>query len=192
MLGHIYRIIHLESDVQYVGSTFNEPRKRWQDHKYAFLQWMKGNHRGTAIYPYMQEHGIDKFKLILIKSYEVVDRRHLEAYEHLYISKLSCVNKTNPFAIERLSDKLWHQNNRDRQLQNMRNYYIQNREALNAKKKEKINVIAEVNIQTGARLSIFERSSTKPGSTLNHNRSHRHPNREIPSVDPSYFFVGSR
>ncbi|GMF27620.1 unnamed protein product [Phytophthora lilii] len=105
MIGHIYRIIHLESDIQYVGSTFNGPRKRWQQHKKHYREWLSDKHRGMAIYQYFHQHGIDTFKLILIKTYEVEDRTHLEAYEKLWINKLNCVNKNNPFRITKLYNK---------------------------------------------------------------------------------------
>jgi uncharacterized UPF0160 family protein len=105
MIGHVYRIIHLESDVQYVGSTFNEPRKRWQHHKHSYNDWLKNNHSKIAIYPYFQEPGLDKFKLIPIKSYDVVDRRHLEAYEQLWMSKLKCLNAKNVIQIRSLYHK---------------------------------------------------------------------------------------
>ena len=92
MIGHVYRIIHLESDIQYVGSTFSEPRKRWQQHKSSCQQSTKGNHSNVSIYEYMLRHGLDKFKLIPIKSYEVADRKGLEAFEQIWINKLKCVN----------------------------------------------------------------------------------------------------
>lgn len=111
MIGHIYRIIHVESDIQYIGSTFNEPRKRWQQHKADFGKWKNNKHPNITIYPYFMQHGIDKFKLIVIKSYDVVDRKHLVAYEALWISKLKCVNKCVPFYIKKLSDKQYRKNN---------------------------------------------------------------------------------
>ena len=114
MIGHIYRIIHVESDTQYIGSTFNEPRKRWQQHKGDFGKWMKGKHSKLTIYPYFKKFGIDKFKLILIKDYDVVDRTHLQAYEALWISKLNCVNKLVPFYIKKLSDKKYRKENHNK------------------------------------------------------------------------------
>jgi hypothetical protein len=104
-IGHIYRIIHLESDLQYVGSTFNEPRKRWQQHKKDYSKWISGNTSTISIYPDIHDNGIDKFKLIDIKSYDVVDRKQLEAYEQLWINKLKCVNKNNPLSLHCLFKK---------------------------------------------------------------------------------------
>ncbi|EGZ30186.1 hypothetical protein PHYSODRAFT_467210 [Phytophthora sojae] len=126
MIGYIYRIIHLESDIQYVGSTFNEPRKRWQAHKSAFVRWTKDNQGTVSIFPYFQEYGIDQFKLIPIKSYDVADRKCLIAMEQLWISKLRCINKNNPFCIKKLYKKHLYTANKESD---------KDRTALNAKQK---------------------------------------------------------
>ncbi|GMF15003.1 unnamed protein product [Phytophthora lilii] len=113
MIGHIYRIIHLESDIQYVGSTFNEPRKKWQNHKQYYREWLSDKCNRCVIYTYFRQHGIDKFKLIPMKSYGVQDRTHLEAYEQLWINKLNCVNMNNPFRITKMHKKQYATANKD-------------------------------------------------------------------------------
>jgi hypothetical protein len=125
MIGHIYRIIHLESDVQYVGSTFNELRKRWQMHKKDYNTWLGGDKSTISIYPFFNEHGIEKFKLILIKSYDVIDRKHLMMFEQLWINNLKSVNENSPFQI----DRFYRQD-----------YRIKNRDELNLKQKEYYNI----------------------------------------------------
>ena len=91
--GRVYKIIHNQSNICYVGSTFNEIRYRWRDHKQDYKKWLKGNHDNISIYSYFKTHGIENFKMALIKEYEVVDRRHLEVYETLWIAKLRSCNK---------------------------------------------------------------------------------------------------
>ncbi|GMF36438.1 unnamed protein product [Phytophthora lilii] len=51
----------------------------------------------VSIFEHFDRHGIEQFKIILIKEYEVADKTHLRAYEQLWINKLrhSCVNKNN-------------------------------------------------------------------------------------------------
>jgi len=136
MIGCIYRIIHLESDVQYVGSTFNEPRKRWQHHKEDYFKWQKGKHANVAIYPYMQQFGIDKFKLIPIKSYDVIDRKHLFAYEQLWMSKLKCVNKINSFYLKKLSMKQYREERRGELNNNAKQYREANKEIIKERQKQ--------------------------------------------------------
>lgn len=92
MLGKIYKIIHNQSNIIYVGSTNNTLRQRWQEHKRHFTNEKS---RKLSIHEYFERYGIDNFKIILIKEYEVIDRKHLEAYEQLWISKLKAINKQN-------------------------------------------------------------------------------------------------
>ncbi|GMF54492.1 unnamed protein product [Phytophthora fragariaefolia] len=87
MIGRIYRIIHMESDLCYIGSTSGELRFRWQSHRTSYLRWLSGATNNCSIYQYFKNHGIDKFRMILIKEYEVEDRKHLQAYEQLWINK---------------------------------------------------------------------------------------------------------
>lgn len=135
MIGRVYRIIHLESEICYIGSTTNELRWRWQHHKYNYERWLKGKHSEIAIYPYFKEHGIEQFKMILVKEYDVVDRKHLEAFEQLWLSKFhkTCVNKNNPFRINKLSEKC--RVRPDDHNAKQKKYYEANRESISAKKK---------------------------------------------------------
>ena len=41
MIGSIYKIIVNQSNDIYIGSTFNELRHRWQEHKYQYNHWKK-------------------------------------------------------------------------------------------------------------------------------------------------------
>jgi hypothetical protein len=133
--GHIYRIVHLQSDVQYVGSTFNEPRMRWQHHKQDFKKYLKGTHSTVAIYPFIEENGIEQFKLMLIKSYEVCDRKHLFAFEQLWINKLNCCNKQNPFCIRFVYDKAYRSKHKAVISERRKIYHIKNRESIAVKDK---------------------------------------------------------
>jgi len=99
MIGKIYKIIHLQSNICYIGSTFNILRQRWQQHKQDYSKWLDGKNDNIAIYPYFKEYGIENFKIILIKEYEVVDRKHLEVYECLWVNKLKPCNNKNPFQL---------------------------------------------------------------------------------------------
>jgi GIY-YIG catalytic domain len=75
MIGTIYKIIHAQSDICYVGSTLNkELKQRWKHHKEDYSKWLNGKPNGLSIYPSFKQPGIDQFKIILIKEYEVVDR----------------------------------------------------------------------------------------------------------------------
>lgn len=142
-IGRIYRIICLsDPTIQYVGSTFNELRHRWQQHKKCH----KYKTSKISIYEYFDKHGIDNFKIILIKEFQVVDKPHLRAYEQLYINKLKCVNKYNPFSITYLQqksyitktdfNKKWYEKNKVKSSEKAKKYREKNKEKLKAYNKE--------------------------------------------------------
>ena len=91
--GTIYIIFCLDRpDICYIGSTFcKETHKRWKLHRESY----NNGRRNISIYKYFDRYGIDRFLFKPLKKYEVVDRKHLHAYETLYISKTRCVNKCN-------------------------------------------------------------------------------------------------
>jgi hypothetical protein len=94
--GRVYKIITSESNEIYVGSTFNTTRDRFFGHKrqYNFYKNSEGNK--CSLYDLFDNYGIGNCKMVLIKSYEVIDRRHLEVYETLWIKKLKAINKIEP------------------------------------------------------------------------------------------------
>ena len=98
-IGRVYKIIHNQSNICYVGSTFNTLRDKWQRHRHSFARYLNKNGAEFSIYPYFKEYGIENFKILLIKEYEVIDRRHLEVMEQLWINKLKSVNKHSAAAI---------------------------------------------------------------------------------------------
>lgn len=107
MIGRVYKIVHSQSDICYVGSTINELRVRWNNHKAL--------DNTCAIADHIKKHGADQFKIILIKEYEVVDRKHLLAYETLWMSKLKCINKQaafNPLYNNKQANSLYHKQNK--------------------------------------------------------------------------------
>lgn len=95
IIGFVYKIIHLDSNICYIGSTCDSISGRWRTHKNGYNRWIgnKDQLRTVSIYPYFEQHGIDRFKMILIKSYEVVDIDHLRAYEQLSINRTKCINR---------------------------------------------------------------------------------------------------
>ncbi len=78
-IGRVYKIIHTQTNIIYVGSTFNSLRDRFYRHKSQYKLWLTNNETiGLSIYSYFKEHDFNQFKIILIKDYNVIDRNHLE------------------------------------------------------------------------------------------------------------------
>ncbi len=153
--GHIYKIIcTLDEKFCYIGSTFNRLSKRFEFHIKNYHQWKKGTPKTfCSCFPYFDKYGVDKFKIILIKSYEVCrthnkDRRHLEAYETLWINKSKCVNKILPICYlrkekgkqyrEQNKDKIkeYYEKNKDKILEYDKEYRQKNKDKLSEKAKE--------------------------------------------------------
>jgi group I intron endonuclease len=103
MIGRVYKVIVNTSNDIYVGSTKQELRHRWQDHRNHYKQNKEGkqNRGNNSIYKLFDKYGVENCKMILIKEYEVCDQKHLMVYEQLWINKLKPVNKCNPFRIKK-------------------------------------------------------------------------------------------
>ena len=130
--GTVYRIICInDPKIQYIGSTFNELRWRWQSHKDKYKQYLKGG-KFISIYKYFTKYGLDNFKIIKIKDYLVYrenqrDHKHLSVYETLWCNKIKCINKYIPF------NPLKYIDNQIRQ----KKLYDNNKEEINKSRREK-------------------------------------------------------
>jgi len=74
-------------------------RHRFQQHKYNFNEWLNGNASKISIFPFFKKYGINDFKMILIKTYQVCDKNHLSSYEQLWVSRLKCCNRNMPWGV---------------------------------------------------------------------------------------------
>jgi hypothetical protein len=96
--GRVYKIIPNEGTEIYVGSTFNRLSDRFRNHKATYKCWTEGKKiRGCSSFELFDKYGRDGCEIILIKEYEVIDRKHLEMYETLWICKMRSINKYMPF-----------------------------------------------------------------------------------------------
>jgi len=129
----------------YIGSTFNKPSKRWNEHKKGYYNWINDPTKSCySIYPYFQSIGIENFKLIKIKDYEVIradrlDRKHLLVYEQLWINKTKCVNKYAAFGLCKLFEKeyrkLYYQDNKEHIKERQKLYCENHKEQIKEHKK---------------------------------------------------------
>ena len=148
LLGRIYKIIDTQSNTCYVGSTFNSTRDRFMKHKRSFREWENGKYPEVSIFPYFKKFGLDRFKMILIKEYQVCDRAHLECYEQLWINKLKPINKYNPFRIDRYAAKQYRE---EHKAEDGAQYYENNKESVLKRckeyRKENKDIIREKSIE---------------------------------------------
>ncbi|EEY60726.1 uncharacterized protein PITG_22420 [Phytophthora infestans T30-4] len=101
MIGSIYKLVCSQSEMCYIGSTFNILKHRMIGHRSQYKRWDEGNTTSVcALYPYSRKYGPYEFKIMLIKQYDVADRHQLHAYETLWINNFekTRVNRAPPFA----------------------------------------------------------------------------------------------
>lgn len=152
MKGIIYRIIGVSHpEIQYVGSTTNELRYRWQSHKNYFKIWSanKDKYGKCAIYPYFELYGIADFIIVKIKEYNVCDKKHLSAYEQLWMNKIKCVNKYKALRgyeckfFQKYERMIWRDNNKEYMKDYLKEWrvgnvrHIQQKKEYNIKNKDK-------------------------------------------------------
>lgn len=115
-IGRIYKIVSGETNDCYVGLTFSKLKDRYCCHKSAYKRFKnEGKGDYMSVYGMFDKYGIDKCKIILVKEYEVIDRRHLEVYETLWIKKLKAINKVKDTVlyIKKRSDADYYQKNKE-------------------------------------------------------------------------------
>lgn len=125
-IGRIYKIIHNQSDIIYIGSTFSSLNTRFYDHKRHFKD--ENTKTNCSIYKYFEQYGTNQFKMILIKEYECVDRQHLYSKEQLWIKKLKCINERNAF--NPIKNRLYREINKEKLLKYAKNYREENKEKI--------------------------------------------------------------
>lgn len=126
--GRIYKIISGQGNECYVGSTFQLISHRWRDHKYNYTSYKKLSSKKVYVYDLFDKYGVDNCSIILIKEYDVYDRIHMKAYEQLWINKLNCINKLNPFRIRKIYTKQYHQQYYQQNKDKIENYRKQNKD----------------------------------------------------------------
>jgi len=118
----------------YIGSTFNELKFRLRGHKNSYVLWKEGKCNKCLVYDIFDKYNIDNCKMVLIKEYEVCDRRHLEVYESLWILKLKSINKNIPFNetsikyLRKEYSKRQYEKNREKYLLNFKLYRDKNKD----------------------------------------------------------------
>jgi len=134
-VGRIYKIVAGQSNECYVGSTFDELRYRFKNHKNAFRNNSK---RQCLSFTLFEKYGIENCSIMLIKEYEVEDHRHLEVYETLWIKKLKSINKMEPCGgiLTKIKQKQYREANRKTLCERSKAYHEKNKRIINEKRKE--------------------------------------------------------
>ena len=169
--GKIYKIIHNKSNICYVGSTMNTLRDRWYNHGAGFKSFLKHGINSVSIYPYFKQYGIENFKIILIKEYKIIDKKHLFMWEQIWINKLRPINTMNALNFKFLNkEKIkkkqeeYDRNNKEQLKEQLKKY---NKEILNKYKGKERNKI---------RNKIYYQNNKE--RLVEYNRKYRENNKE--------------
>ena len=134
MIGRVYKIVCMvNDDIVYIGSTMDSLEVRWMNHMNHYKEYKRGLHGCVSIFPYFDIYSIEYFEIVLIKEYEVIDEKHLQAREQLWISSTNCVNQYNSFSIKKLNDIYYLTNNKEKRKQTCIDYYNKNKTKLSSK-----------------------------------------------------------
>ena len=88
----IYKIVNTINDDIYVGSTKNELRKRFYEHKQTYKK------RNNGLYDMMNEYPIESFRIVLIEEVECANKEDQIKHEQRFIDELKPkLNKNNSY-----------------------------------------------------------------------------------------------
>ena len=126
MNGYVYKIVEKCNDTAlYVGSTTQTPARRWDGHK------SNSKTRHSKVYNYLNEHGIDNFKMVVLEHVTFENKIELTRLEEEYRLKLKpTLNMRRCFSgvdYENLSKPEYY-----------RQYGEDNKETIEKKRREKL------------------------------------------------------
>jgi hypothetical protein len=137
MEGFVYEIVYNENnDIRYIGSSCRKnPKDRLYSHRSDYKRWLNGKRGRVSIYPFFKEYGFENFQFNVLKKYKISDKKHILAYEQLYINRLECVNQQDAFGILAVvknaqQKKQYYEANKEKIAQYQQQYRETNREEI--------------------------------------------------------------
>ena len=128
----VYKIWNDCNDMVYVGSTTQPLSKRWFEHK-KFCNFQPNR----KIYKAMNELGIEKFHIELIKLFPCTCREELSAEEGRTIRNLDSINHGYNSNVAGRSIKQYYTDNKEEILQQQKQYKEQNKQKIAEQHKQK-------------------------------------------------------
>lgn len=124
--GRIYKIVSDSSDLVYVGSTTTSLAKRMTNHRANFKRYLAGKYHYVTSFKILEQGNCH---IILLECVVCENKEQLHAAERRWVEQLDCVNKTIPGR----TDAEYHQDNREHNLERMKERYQANRDRLTEK-----------------------------------------------------------
>jgi hypothetical protein len=122
--GRIYKIINLETNECYIGSTTLALSQRLAQHVVSYKRWLKGKGNNITSFKIIAN---DDYDIVLIELFPCNSKEELHARESHYTHTIQCVNKIkNQGLIYALGG----------QTQYKKQYYIDNKKQIDDQKKQ--------------------------------------------------------
>jgi Uri superfamily endonuclease len=122
----IYKIVDVNEEMVYVGSTVNTLAKRMAHHRADY----KRQHFITS-HLIFNKYGIENCKILLLENYPCNSKDELNKREGEIIRELDCVNKVLP----NQTDEEWRKKNKDVLAEKSKEYRKNNQEQIKEIKK---------------------------------------------------------
>jgi hypothetical protein len=129
IFGRIYKIVDNVTGLQYIGSTTKSLHKRLLQHKNNYKCYLEGRYSYITSYKILESNN---YRIELIQTYIVRDRKHLELIEGRYIREQDCVNR---ITLGR-TRKEWFEDNKERIANYKKDWYEDNKERITNYKKD--------------------------------------------------------
>lgn len=113
--GKIYKIVCLNTGLQYIGSTRQTLKQRLSDHVEDYYRWKYRKRHFVSSYKIIQN---GNFKIELVLEYPCSNKRELEIKEREYIESMECVNLNVPTR----TTKEYYQDNKKYLLETQKEY----------------------------------------------------------------------
>ena len=118
--GKIYRIICNTTGLQYIGSTCCSLSSRLGEHKKNYKKYLNGKSHYVTSFKILENNN---YQITLLENTPCNNKEELLRKERYYIEMLTCVNRIIPTR----THNEYYQDNREKILENVRNYVIENR-----------------------------------------------------------------
>jgi hypothetical protein len=125
--GKIYKIVDLNEEMIYVGSTCEKLSQRMASHR---LKYRRSDY--CSSHDIFDKYGIENCKILLIENYSCNSKEELFKKEGEYIRQLNCVNKN----ISGRNQKQYQQDNKDKIKEYHKQYHQDNKDKNREKKNE--------------------------------------------------------
>ena len=146
--GKIYKIVDVGYNKCYIGSTCESLSQRMAHHRNCYNRYINGKRSITTCYHLFDEYGVDNCKIELVEYCKCDTKDELRRKEGEYIRELDCVNKniagrsrtewkTDNREKIREQDKIYRENNPEKELKKQEKYRETHREEMRKRDRER-------------------------------------------------------